>query len=165
MYHSHSPRNTDNAKRRPNRRQDSTLNKYQLKAFADQHRHRLINAFNFECEETAANCAYILTQFAIKEGYVQPRDPVKGETLRNWAKDGNPPAWACKAACDILLGRGYNPLEAGEWAALTQTWLEAHGPFTDVAAAKASFPAHVPLTSIDAFVQAAFTEEANIEQS
>lgn len=121
-----------------------------------RHRHRFITAYNFHCRDTAASCAYALTQHAIRRGYVQPREQVSGETLRTWAKKANAPLWACKAACDLALENGYIPHEEEEWATAVWLWLEAHGPYGTVAEAVASFPRTLDPGKLQPYVEAVF---------
>lgn len=84
------------------------MDKKDIQSIVLANRYRLISEFNFSCKDTAANCAYKLTQNAISKKYIEPRDSVRGETLRKWAKDKNPPQWACRSAADLLVSINYD---------------------------------------------------------
>lgn len=135
------------------------MNKSGLKKWYTKKRFLLILQWRRLCDlGTGQNCADELTRRAVRSGYVPPRESVWGETLRGWVRDHNPPGWACKSACDLLLEMGFVPTCDDEWAAVTQAWIEGHGPFADKDAALTSFPAHLDRERLAPFVLAAFTE-------
>ncbi len=136
------------------------MTKDEIRVIALQRRHQLVTAYNFHCKNTAANCAYTLTQHAIRRGYVQPRDSVRGETLRAWAQDGNAPAWACKAACELALESGYLPQAPEEWACVVWLWLDTR-PQSTVEAALACFPPALDPTQLRPYVEAIIGSESN----
>jgi len=120
------------------------MTKAELKQLVLQHRHQMISAFNYRCDNTPANCAHILTQHAIRRGYVPERESVRGETLRIWTQRERAPGraapnWACKAACELALEAGFVPTSMEDLACVAWLWLDGH-PQTTVEAALSSFP-------------------------
>ena len=137
----------------------TAMNKQGLKKWATKKRFLLILAWRKWCDlGTGQNCAEELTKCAVRSRYVEPRDSVWGATLKAWVSDHNPPGWACKAACDLVLDMGWVPTCDDEWAAMTQVWMEAHGPYAQVEEALKAFPPHLDRERLREFVQFAFTE-------
>lgn len=82
-------------------------------------RYLLIRGYLFHSKGSQSEQAKRLTECAIENRFVEPRKPVSGQTPRKWSKDRNPPAWACKAACKLLIQLDYLPQESLErlvWA-------------------------------------------------
>lgn len=100
------------------------MTKNELKKLALENRHRLLISYLAFCPESDANCAHELTQHAVRQGYVQPRNPLPGATVKKWANEGGAVHWACRAALDLILKSGYQPRTEGEWAAVIYIWLE-----------------------------------------
>ena len=125
-----------------------------LYVLAESNRGRLINAWNRTCPHSPARCAEVLTEHAVAQGYVKPRSPVKGSVLVNWAKKGDPPAWACQAALDLVMATGeYQPRDRGEWAALVYYWLKGRADVQTLDAVLASFPAYLDKDKLLPWVQ------------
>ena len=126
-----------------------------------ENRYRLISAYNFSCKETAANCAFNLTNHAITKKYIDSRDAVPGATLRKWAEKRNPPLWACKSAADILLKSGAEARSKMDKYLLVYFFL-LNNDFTDSSDAIHALPSSINDPDDLALVQSFFN--ANIFQ-
>lgn len=126
------------------KRNGNTMNR-NLNAIARKNRCKLLTAFNYHYQETEANCAYLLTQHALKRGWIQPRKPLSGANLIKLANQTTPPVqvWIAKAAAELALEAGYIPRSNEEWTTLVYTWAEIHGEFTDPDQAQTLFPEYL----------------------
>lgn len=134
------------------------MNRAELKQIAENGKRWMLTSFCAFLDHTDANAGYVLTQHAIRAGYVSPRPPVYGRTVQDWRTRGNAPLWACKAACDMLVESGFVPVRDEQLAILAYYWLRGHGPFDDVDEALAALPTTLPAGKVERYVEAAFFE-------
>lgn len=73
-------------------------------------RRLMLTAYRYAFNGTPAAAAAELVDFAVARGLIEPRRPIAGETLRDWASDphSKPPAWAAQAASVWLQEHGYD---------------------------------------------------------
>ena len=67
------------------------------------------------CANGQEACAYDITQHAIKEGYIETRIPIPGNTLKDWLKKNKAPLWAARSAMELAVKTGWTPGEEYEW--------------------------------------------------
>ena len=99
----------------------------EFRKVALEHRFELLGSLSFIYRKTgqgASATAYAVTQEAIKQGFVEPRNPVSGAVFDKWIREGNPPAWAVKGALFLLLKESEFSPRVNEMAAVGLTLAE-----------------------------------------
>ncbi|SHH96960.1 hypothetical protein [Ferrimonas marina] len=71
-----------------------------------------------------AELTELLTNTAIENGFVGPREPVPGLALVEWNKEKKAPMWARRAALELLIAHGWTPTTAKEWARFAKLWVQ-----------------------------------------
>ncbi|MES9902161.1 MAG: hypothetical protein ABW168_05695 [Sedimenticola sp.] len=68
-----------------------------------------MSAYRYAYSGTPAAAGVALVEYAVYRAIIRPRGAIKGETLRSWATDGDPPLWSARAAAQWLQEHDYCP--------------------------------------------------------
>ncbi|CAI2536097.1 hypothetical protein [Serratia ficaria] len=87
-------------------------------------RARVVKTWSMSIDSTQAEAAVILTEEALKQGYIRRDKPVKGTTLAEWSKEQSTPLWAALAAISLLLQQQWTPKTHEEWAGFASLYIK-----------------------------------------
>lgn len=90
-------------------------------------RGHIVRLWITEIGGTLSNKAAVLTEAAIKLGFITRTRPVPGTALKAWfSEPENTPLWAAQTALTLMLNRGWTPKNNQDWCGMSSLLFRAN---------------------------------------